>query len=72
VPPPLPRYELRIRGRLSDAVLLSLHGMRGEVLPDETIVSGPIADRVALHRLLDRIQALGLELIAVRRLPPTP
>jgi hypothetical protein len=34
----------------------------------ETVLSGPLPDQQALHRVLQRIQALGLELIAVRRL----
>ena len=35
----------------------------------ETVLHGDIADQAALHGVIDRIQALGLELIEVRRLP---
>jgi hypothetical protein len=68
---PLPRYEIRIRGRVSDATLSSLEGMDADVAQAETILHGPVADQVRLHGLLDRIQSLGLELIEVRRLPPS-
>ena len=37
--------------------------------PVETVLHGEIVDQAALHGVLDRVQALGLELIEVRRLP---
>jgi hypothetical protein len=43
--------------------------LAAEVLPVETVLHGEIADQAALHGFLDRVQALGLELIEVRRLP---
>jgi hypothetical protein len=33
-------------------------------------VPGPLCDRTALHGVLAEIEALGLELLEVRRLPP--
>jgi hypothetical protein len=69
VPGSLPRYEIRVRGRVSDATLSSFEGMDFDVAPAETVLHGPVADQAGLHGLLDRIQALGLELIEVRRLP---
>jgi hypothetical protein len=36
----------------------------------ETILTGPLPDRAALHGVLAEIEALGLELLEVRRLPP--
>jgi hypothetical protein len=62
-------YEIRIRGRLSDSLLASFEGMRAAVEPVETVLHGPVVDQAALHGLLDRIQALGLKLVEVRRLP---
>jgi hypothetical protein len=35
----------------------------------ETVLHGPVRDQAELHGLIDRIQALGLELVEVRRLP---
>jgi hypothetical protein len=62
-------YEIRIRGRVSRAMLDSFEGMSSELEPVETVLHGPVRDQAELHGLLDRIQALGLELIEVRRLP---
>ena len=65
----VPRYEIRVRGRVSEAALSALEGMDADVAPAETVIHGPIVDQAGLHGLLDRIQSLGLELIEVRRLP---
>jgi hypothetical protein len=62
------RYEIRIRGRVSSAVL-DTFDMENDVEPVETILHGPVRDQAELHGLLRRLQALGLELIEVRRLP---
>jgi hypothetical protein len=62
-------YEIRIRGRLTDSLLTAFEGMQASVEPVETVLHGPVQDQAALYGLLDRIQALGLELVEVRRLP---
>jgi hypothetical protein len=62
-------YEIRIKGRVSEQLLSAFEGMDASVQSVETVLSGPVLDQAALHGLLDRIQALGLELIEVRRLP---
>jgi hypothetical protein len=63
-------YEIRIRGRLNDLLMAAFEGLDATVEPLETtLLHGPVADQAALYELLDRIQALGLELIEVRRLP---
>ena len=66
---PVPRYEIRVRGRVSEATLSTFEGMDADVANTETVLKGPVLDQANLHGLLDRIQALGLELIEVRQLP---
>ena len=65
-------YEIRVKGRLSDSLMAAFEGMRASVEPVETVIHGPVLDQAALYGLLDRIQALGLELVEVRRLPDPP
>ena len=63
------RYEIRIRGRVGQAVLDTFDRLQSDVEPVETILHGPVRDQAELHGLLHRLQSLGLELIEVRRLP---
>ena len=62
-------YEIRIRGRVSGALLASFDGMASELEPVETVLHGPVRDQAELFGLIGRIQALGLELVELRRLP---
>jgi hypothetical protein len=61
------RYEIRVRGAIGDAVLDHFEEFDVEVEPVETVLRGPVRDQSALHGLLSRIEALGLELIEVRQ-----
>ena len=68
-------YEIRVKGRLTDSLMAVFEGMQASVEPVEpveTVIHGPVQDQAALYGLLDRIQALGLELVEVRRLPDPP
>jgi hypothetical protein len=65
-------YEIRVKGRVSAAVLETFEGLASDVEPVETVLHGPVRDQAELHGLLERIQALGLELVEVRRLPQAP
>ena len=63
------KYEIRVRGRLSDAVLDRFEELDADIATEETVLQGPVGDQAALHGILDRVRALGLELLEVRRLP---
>jgi hypothetical protein len=62
-------YEIRIKGRVSDSLLPAFEGLAVTTEPVETIVYGPIADQEAVHRLLIKLDSLGLEVGEFRRLP---
>jgi hypothetical protein len=64
-------YEVRIRGRLSSTLIREFEelSLGASVEPVETVLAGPVEDQAALHGLIRRIEALGLELIEIRRLP---
>ena len=51
-------YRVRVAGTAGPAARAAFAGLRVEVQPSWTAVTGEL-DQLALHRLLDRIQALG-------------
>jgi hypothetical protein len=46
--------------------------LQAETSGEDTLLRGALPDQVALHGVLAEIEALGLELLEVRRLPPDP
>ena len=71
-----PYYEIRVIGVLPPEVLLDFERLSASVEPVETVLHGPLRDQAALHGLLARLQALGVQVVEVRRLhdpaPPDP
>lgn len=65
------QYELRVQGRLSRTLITVFEelSLAASVEPVETVLVGPVRDQAELHGLIRRIEALGLELVEVRRLP---
>ena len=61
-------YEIRVRGLLGEMLLGAFPGLRAQADGTETVLTGPLPDQAALHGVLARIEALGLELLEVRRL----
>lgn len=61
------RYEIRVRGRLTPAVAASFEGLSTRVEPVDTVLHGPVRDQSELYGVLDRLQALGVDLVEVRR-----
>ena len=65
-------YEIRVEGVVSEADLRDVGAVT--MAPDRvsTVVYG-IADQSALYGLLDRLRALGIDVLEVRRVsaPPT-
>ncbi len=62
----MPRYEIRLGGRLEEPASDAFAGLKVISDGDTTVLSGEF-DQAALHGLLERIRALGLDLIEVRR-----
>ena len=63
------RYEIRLQGPVGQEVLEGFEQFQSDAGPVETVLHGTLGDQAGLHRLLERIDDLGLELVAVRRLP---
>jgi hypothetical protein len=67
---PAYRYRIRVRGRLGETIRSAFPALRAQASGDDTVLTGPLPDRAALYGVLAQIEALGLELLEVRRLPP--
>jgi hypothetical protein len=64
------RYEIRVKGKLNASVRSAFRGMSATTQAPETVLSGPLEDQAALYGVLARVQALGLELMEIRRVAP--
>jgi hypothetical protein len=60
-------YEIRVRGLLGGTLLGAFPHLRAQAHGTETVLTGPLADQAALYGVLAEIEALGLELLEVRR-----
>ena len=62
-------YMIRIKGHLGATLLSAFPAMAWKRQGQETVLTG-VLDRPGLHGVLAEIEALGLELLEVRRLAP--
>jgi hypothetical protein len=62
-------YRIVVRSELGDRYAVAFEGMQLEAKDGRTILTGEVVDQPHLHGILDRIGALGLELLSVQALP---
>ena len=62
-------YQIRVRGRLGQTIRAAFPALRARVDGGDTVLTGVLADQAAVYGVLAEAEALGLELIEVRRLP---
>jgi hypothetical protein len=65
-------YEFRVRGHLGRTVLRAFADLHTETNGEDTLLKGALRDQAALYGVLAQIEALGVELLEVRRDPPHP
>jgi hypothetical protein len=65
-------YEILVRGHLGEMTRLAFPALQAETCSGDTVLRGALPDQSALHGVLTQIEALGLELLEVRRLPLKP
>ena len=68
---PSASYQIRVRGHLGAAMRRAFPALRAETRGQDTLLQG-IADQAAVYGVLAQIEALGLELLEVRRLAGEP
>ena len=62
-------YQIRVRGRLGQTMRRAFPALHAGTRGEDTLLAGALADQAALFGVLTQIEALGLELVEVRRLP---
>jgi hypothetical protein len=58
-------YEVIVRGALGPSLVAAFDGLTATTTAASTVLRGDI-DQAALHRVLDRVDDLGLELLDIR------
>ena len=61
-------YQIVVRGEISERYATAFEGMEMESKSGRTVLTGEIIDNSHLHGILDRIIALGLELVSVEEM----
>ncbi len=64
------QYEIYVRGHLGETMRYAFPALRAQTRGEDTVLMGALPDQAALHGVLAEIEALGLELLEVRRPPP--
>lgn len=60
-------YELRVRGPMGATVMQAFPTLAASRSGDDTLLSGSLPDHCALYGVIHQLEALGLELLEIRR-----
>ena len=66
--PARPQYEIRVRGHLGSAMLRAFPALAARTRGGDTLLRGCLQDQAAVYSVIARLEALGLELVELRRL----
>jgi hypothetical protein len=58
-------YRIVVRAEIGERFAAAFEGMEVRIADGQTIIEGEVIDQSHLHGILDRINALGLELVSV-------
>jgi hypothetical protein len=64
------RYEIWVRGHMGETMRSAFPDLRAEPRGENTVLAGLLPDQAALYGVLAQLDALGVELLEVRRLLP--
>jgi hypothetical protein len=62
-------YEIRVRGHLGAKMLRAFPGLAAQTRDGDTLLRGCLPDQAAMYGVIAKLEALGLELLELRRLP---
>ena len=66
---PQQNYEIRVRGHLGTKMLRAFPALGAQARDGDTLLRGRLPDQAAVYGVIARLEALGLELLELRRLP---
>ena len=64
------QYRIRVHGHLGATIRSAFPTLQAQASGRDTVLTGPLPDRAALYGVLAQIEAFGLDLLEVCRLPP--
>jgi hypothetical protein len=67
--PQRPNYEIRVRGHLGAKMLRAFPALTPQARGKDTLLKGCLQDQAAIYGVIAKLEALGLELLELRRLP---
>ncbi len=65
-------YRIVVRAEIGERFAAAFEGMEVAPAEGQTVITGEVIDQSHLHGILDRINALGLELVSVKRVSEEP
>jgi hypothetical protein len=66
---PHQNYEIRVRGHLGKRMMRAFPALSAQTRGEDTLLTGRLPDQAAVYGVIARLEALGLELLELRRLP---
>ena len=63
------RYEIRVRGPLGPTIMQAFPTLSASRSGHDTLLIGSLPDQCALYGVIYQLDALGLQLLEIRRLP---
>jgi hypothetical protein len=65
-------YEIRVRGAIGPTMMQAFPTLALSQSGQDTLLTGSLPDQSALYGVIHQLEALGLELLAIRCLPTAP
>jgi hypothetical protein len=63
------RYEIRVRGPIGPTIMQAFPTLAASRSGPDTLLTGSLRDQSALYGVIHELEALGLQLLAIRPLP---
>ncbi|MGH3261517.1 MAG: hypothetical protein ACRDNS_05930 [Trebonia sp.] len=63
------RYQIRIRGPIGETIMQAFPTLTATHRDHDTLLTGSLPDQSALYGIIHQLEALGLQLLEIRRPP---